>query len=319
MKGFQSQFKDKLHEYVAFRESLGFSYSHHRYLLLFDEYCHTFYPNEVDLTRQLVHGWLKSEIKSGGKAISNKQAAIRSFAKYLGGDAYVLAESFCKDVRSFHPNLLTDSELAAFFSAADRLKKPRDPFFAETAGVLLRLLYTCGLRPTEVRNIKRSHIDFDTGEIFISKSKLSKDRIVVASNDMLALLKEYDGRRSSLCETTEEFFIHTNGNPITKEQLVDLVCRCWKDANPDVEPSLLPRLRPYDLRHQFASNVLHNWLDEGKNLYAQMPYLRAYMGHEDFRDTLYYVHILPERLLASANVNWEQIESAGLGEDVWSR
>lgn len=46
MKSFQSQFKDKLHEYVAFRESLGFSYSHHRYLLLFDEYCHTFYPNE---------------------------------------------------------------------------------------------------------------------------------------------------------------------------------------------------------------------------------------------------------------------------------
>lgn len=319
MRRFQSQFSVKLHEYVTFRESLGFSYSHHRYLLLFDQYCLTFHPNNKELTRQLVIGWIKYEIESGRKAISNKQAAIRGFAKFHGGDAYILTESFCKETRTFKPTLLTSSELTAFFSAADLLEKPKDPFFAESAGVLLRLLYTCGLRPTEARKLKRSHINFDTGELFISKSKLSKDRIVVASNDMLELLKEYDCRRSLFCGKTEEFFIHTNGSHITKDQLVDLVCKCWKDANPDVEPSLLPRLRPYDLRHQFASTVLHNWLNEGKNLYAQLPYLRAYMGHEDFRDTLYYVHILPERLLASVNVDWDQIESVGLGDEVWNR
>ena len=48
-----------------------------------------------------------------------------------------------------------------------------------------------------------------------------------------------------------------------------------------------------------------------------LPYLRAYMGHEDFRDTLYYVHILPENLLTSKNVDWNQIESVGLEETIW--
>ncbi len=49
-----------------------------------------------------------------------------------------------------------------------------------------------------------------------------------------------------------------------------------------------------------------------------LPYLRAYMGHEEFRDTLYYVHILPENLLSSDRVDWEQIESVGLEDSIWS-
>lgn len=80
---------------------------------------------------------------------------------------------------------------------------------------------------------------------------------------------------------------------------------------------MLPHLRPYDLRHRFASAVLQRWIDDGKNIYAMLPYLRAYMGHEDFRHTLYYVHILPGNLLSSKGVNWDQIESVGLKEKVW--
>ena len=40
-----------------------------------------------------------------------------------------------------------------------------------------------------------------------------------------------------------------------------------------------------------------------------LPYLRAYMGHEKFEDTAYYIHILPDRLLKSPGVDWESIAS----------
>jgi hypothetical protein len=43
------------------------------------------------------------------------------------------------------------------------------------------------------------------------------------------------------------------------------------------------------------------------------------MGHEDIKDTLYYIHILPENLLSSKGVNWQQIESVSLEEDIWNR
>ena len=64
-----------------------------------------------------------------------------------------------------------------------------------------------------------------------------------------------------------------------------------------VDPKELPRVRAYDLRHRFASVVLQGWIDEGKNLYVMLPYLRAYMGHQSFSDTVYFmVRILPVRV-----------------------
>lgn len=101
---------------------------------------------------------------------------------------------------------------------------------------------------------------------------------------------------------------------------VDRTCKsCWAAAHPEVDPKLLPRLRPYDLRHRFASTVLQRWMDEGRNLYAMLPYLRAYMGHEKFSDTAYYIHILPERLMVSPGVQWENIDRIGMEVDIWAR
>ena len=142
--------------------------------------------------------------------------------------------------------------------------------------------------------------------------------MIVVSADVLEMLSRYRRRRNMFAKKEiDNFFIHTNGSPITSEQLTDLFWKCWKEANSDIPEGLLPRARVYDLRHRFASAVLQKWIDEGKNIYAMLPYLRAYMGHEDFRDTLYYVHILPENLLTSKNVDWNQIESVGLEETIW--
>lgn len=114
-------------------------------------------------------------------------------------------------------------------------------------------------------------------------------------------------------------FIHTDSSALKSWQLTELVKSCWAAAHPEVDPKLLPRLRPYDLRHRFASTVLQRWLDEGRNLYAMLPYLRAYMGHEKFSDTAYYIHILPERLMVSPGVQWENIDRIGMEVDIWAR
>lgn len=183
--------------------------------------------------------------------------------------------------------------------------------------VLIRILYACGLRPNEGRKIRTKDIDFITGEILITKTKRNKERIVVASDDMLALLKQYRQKRELFAHDNECFFIHGDARPIESYQLRDYVRRCWKNANPEIDESSLPNLRPYDLRHRFASSVLQKWIDEGKNLYAMLPYLRAYMGHVRFEDTLYYIHILPERLVSSQGVRWDVIDSIGLEGGIW--
>ena len=41
---------------------------------------------------------------------------------------------------------------------------------------------------------------------------------------------------------------------------------------------------------------------------AMIPRLRSYMGHEHIESTLYYVHLLPQRLSSSAGVDWNGLE-----------
>ena len=73
----------------------------------------------------------------------------------------------------------------------------------------------------------------------------------------------------------------------------------------------------YFFRHRYASTVLQKWLSEGRDLYAMLPYLSAYMGHEDFSYTAYYIHLLPENLLNSAGVDWSVIDAVNPEVDVW--
>ena len=65
----------------------------------------------------------------------------------------------------------------------------------------------------------------------------------------------------------------------------------------------------YDLRHRFASAILNRWIDEKRDLYAMLPYLRAYMGHFDLSATAYYIHLLPESLVKSNGIDWAALES----------
>ena len=60
----------------------------------------------------------------------------------------------------------------------DHLPETEDILRRCTAAVLLRLIYTCGLRPGEGLRLKRKNVNLDTGEILITETKLKKERVV---------------------------------------------------------------------------------------------------------------------------------------------
>jgi len=239
-------------------------------------------------------------------------------ALYIGNGAYILPTSAVSKQPICTPYILTDDELSRVFAAADNIKmRSTSRMLKAMFPTLLRLVYTCGLRPNEARLIKRSNINFTTGELLIEGSKSRKERIVVMSDDMLLQCRKYDIARTIVNPKSEYFFVRDDGTPVPNHQLFGTLKRCWKQANPDTPPNMLPKLRPYDLRHRFASAVLQKWLDEGRDLYAMLPYLRAYMGHENFSDTAYYIHLLPENLLNSQSVDWGIIDTANPEVSIW--
>ena len=161
------------------------------------------------------------------------------------------------------------------------------------------------MRPNEGRELERHNINFDTGEILITKTKRHKERMVVMSDDMLNLCKRYDDVRNSFGNSTF-FFPVSNGNPFTNRRMNDLFVDCWRLSYP--KAITLPDVRVYSLRHRFASVVLNRWLDEGKDLYAMLPYLSSYMGHDSLSETAHYIHILPENLTKSAGIDWSAFD-----------
>lgn len=317
MSDFYSGFAPLIENYLEIRSVMGYSKDHAKWLKFFDRFCSEHYPELDCLTKEVVRGWISHEVAVGRSALLSKATAIRMFAKYQGNDAYMLPTKAIPQKRAYSPYILTDAELSAFFDTVDALESRANPFLRETVSVLWRLLYTSGLRPREGRLIRCSDICFNTGEILITKAKRNKERIIVVSGEMLEMCKAYNVQRSAAAGGCEYFFVTFDGLPLKNTQLYHWFRRCWAEANPGIPPHLLPNLRQYDLRHRYASTILQKWLDDGHNLYAMLPYLRTYMGHEKFEDTAYYIHILPENLLKSPGVDWDRLDQLVPEVGVW--
>lgn len=317
MKTFTSRLAPIIKEYLEFRTTLGYTNTHEYYLAMFDAYCSEYHPELETLTKESVRGWLNYEALRGRSVVAGFFGSIRALALYMGNGAYIMPTTTMPKKPTLIPYMMTDDELLRLFVAVDNIKGQTDRLLKTMAPTLFRLMYTCGLRPPEARLIKRSNINFSTGEILIEKTKSNKERIIVMSDDMLEQCRNYDSVRIIVNIQSEYFFARSDGTPIPPHQLRHLLQRCWQQANPDVPSNMLPKIKPYDLRHHFASTVLQKWLNDGRDFYAMLPYLRAYMGHEHFSHTAYYIHLLPEKLLSSSGVDWSAIDLVNPEVGVW--
>jgi integrase len=309
---FKSVFAEKFDAMLEFRTARGFkAEAYHGRLLKFDRYCVAGSVAEPMLTQDLVFDWLDSNA-----ALSNlpsNATAIRQFGKYLcaiGDDAYVLPEKFAGHKNTKPPYIFTDAELTVLFAEIDRLPATdNEPFLNEMVPTLFRLTYTCGLRPNEGRELLKENVNLNTGEVLIVRTKQKKERLVVMSDDMLAMCREYNARRNIFGSSNPCFFPANEGGALASARVYATFNKAWNAA---VRVTGNPRpqaVRVYDLRHRFASACLNRWLDEGENLMVMLPYLRTYMGHNTLDETAYYIHILPENLVKSPGVDWNALNA----------
>lgn len=240
-------------------------------------------------------------------------SVIRKFAIYMngiGGDAYILPEKMYGSNASFVPYIFTDDELQQLFMEIDAIcPSAAQPYKHVVLPVMFRMIYTCGLRPTEARLLRTDNVYLESGEVLITGTKRNRDRIIVMSEDMRTLCADYNEQRRFFSPDSAFFFPGADGMAFASATVAREFCRCWKKANPDTPKENLPAVRVYDLRHRFASAAVQRWLDEGADLNAKLPFLRAYMGHSSFSQTAYYIHLLPANLTASRAVDWSVFDA----------
>ena len=322
MSDFTSSFAAQIEEMLSLRVSMGRSPRTHReHLLNFDRFCSLHFPYVTELSQEMALRWMEKRPGENARGQQARASAIRCLSSYLdamGIPAYILPDRFVGGNSDFTPYIFNDEELTALFSAIDSFPPTsRHPFLHLILPVFFRLVYTCGLRPREGRELLHKNIHFETGEILIAQTKGYKDRMVVMSDDMWELCRAYEQKRHIFAPGNAYFFPDTDGGALPGPWLNKQFQKCWAAANPGRDVGTLPGVRIYDLRHRFASATLNRWLDEKKDLHAMLPRLRAYMGHTELSGTAYYIHLLPENLVKSAGIDWNSFTDILPEVDVW--
>lgn len=309
MDDYNSCFSEYIRGMLDSRKVLG--YSNEAYgasLRSFDRYCTEQHPECRKLTEHLVMPWLLKD-NNDTKGIRARASAIRQLAQYMnmsGENAYLLPDRYFGNPKPKETYIFSDAELASLFSMIDSFPgNEKVPYSRQMLPVLFRLIYTCGLRPREGRELRRENINLSTGELFITNTKKKKERFVVMSDDMLAVCRKYEKMRQFFYKDNPYFFPGGPSGPMDSQWLNRQFHKCWVRANPDIPECQLPHARIYTLRHQFASANLNRWLDEGKDLNAMLPRLRAYMGHYTLAETAHYIHLIPESLSKNRGMDWD--------------
>lgn len=192
------------------------------------------------------------------------------------------------------PHIFTSQELSDFFKAVDACEA--SPFSTGrhlVIPVFFRLLYCCGLRSSEARLLQVSDVNLETGTVFIRESKGHKDRIIYLSDDMLHLCTIYDEKIQFYYPNRMAFFPNQKGSFYNRSLVGHWFHLFWDNLSVAKTSTGNPP-RVHDFRHTFSVNRMNQWVKEGKDINAYLPYLSMYLGHANQADTNYYLHLVPE-------------------------
>lgn len=288
---------ERIDDFITYKRSLGYVYdTQERYLRHYQRHMEERYPH-LDLPDKASTDCFLDKYREQPGGLYNAMAPLREFARYLFQlgyrDAYLVPPKQMPKLHPEPPYFFSEKELSAFFRECDS-------YYAENPGprargivmpALFRMLYCCGLRPKEARELPTGNVCLAKKQIDILQSKGPKSRRIFVSNELASYLANYDSCITAMFPKRTYFFPRNTDTPYSVQALCYNFAVIWRKAFPDCAGSL-PHL--YDFRHHFAWASINRWAREGTDVNAMLPYLMRYMGHNCIKHTLYYFRFVPD-------------------------
>jgi len=210
---------------------------------------------------------------------SRYHSSLKGFFSYLYQNKYITGNPVDKipspKLSKKLPEVLTINEMDAILSQPDINDK-----FGLRDKALLELFYACGLRVSELINLKISGLYFKE-EIIRVFGKGSKERLVPIGNSAIKWISEYLRQSRPLLEKKSKsenyLFLNIRGTKLSRMGVWKIVDRYVKKAKIDKE------VHPHTFRHSFATHLLEG----GADLRA----VQEMLGHADISTTQIYTHI----------------------------
>jgi integrase/recombinase XerD len=199
-------------------------------------------------------------------SIRLRHAAIRFFFAEVLGRPISLEEIPLKKKEKKLPRVLSVEKIKKIIEDTDNLKHQ----------LLVKMMYSTGMRLSELLNLKREDIDFDRKLINVKVGKGKKDRVTLLSEnikiDLLKYYSKYDfkskyvfeGRNGKYSKKTVQKVLDTLGMKVGM------------------------RVHPHMLRHSFATHLLEQGTD--------LRHIQRLLGHSDVKTTEIYTHVANKEL-----------------------
>lgn len=295
-RGFAGQWAHLFEEFIAFKHSLGYLLpedSVRKYRLL-SHHIASFPADARVLTAEMVEAFLDPGCRAPG-TVWVRRNTVKQFALFLRGrgiDCWQPPGRFdAIPAPRFDPRIITSQEMAKVIAVADAMSpSPSSPSGAAIYGMLLRMLWCCGLRIGEALHLRVGDVDLDAAVITVHKAKGDKTRLVPMSPSLTDHASRYAGRLGLGAEDPQAFFYpsarcghYQPTGVLRRVQSFMLQAGVTTDG---VRP---PRL--HDIRHSFAVAALAKMHADGMDTYTCLPLLATFLGHRTIAGTEYYLRL----------------------------
>ena len=233
--------------------------------------------DKIDI--ELVRKYLRKlyENKYSSRSISRKVSSLKSYFKYLESEG-IIKDNFMRlisnpKIEKTLPNYLNYEDLEKLLAFPDRSNK-----YGLRDALILEMLYSSGVRVSELANMKLNDIDFKERKILIL-GKGNKERYVYYGSKCAELLDKYlklDHRDSPY------LLIGKRSDRLNEREIRSIVIDTAKKAGIEVHVS------PHTLRHTYATHMLNDGAD--------LKSVGDLLGHESLSTTQIYTHVSNERL-----------------------
>jgi integrase/recombinase XerD len=295
-------------EFLAFKRSLGYCYTEReRQLRSF----HRFVKSQLNgkasvIWSTAIDAWVMRPAVRTARTRAGDLSVVRQLCLYRrrrDPQAFV-PELLTAVRRKFLPYLLSHAEVQMTLRATRRYRGRGWP--GETMYVLVLILYCTGLRIGEALRLRLADLDLKAGTFLIRESK-GRTRFVAFGDDLVQRISQYLRKRAVWLQpdrSSQVLLLDLRGQALSVKRASRLIRKLWrglglKPARGRVGP------RPYDFRHAFARGRLTAWYRQGVDLHARLPWLSAYLGHDDLLGTETYLHATPQ-LLRTASGRFEK-------------
>lgn len=226
------------------------------------------------------------------KSIKRYLSTIKNFYIFIeseGIEKNIIGKIYIPKAEKYLPEYLTIEEINKLLNSFNEYdeKDIRDK-------AILEIMYSCGLRVSEVVNLELKDINLEEKIVKII-GKGNKQREVPIRKEALNYVLIYNEkvRKNIVKNKSKNFlFLTKNGNKISRQYIFKMI----KEKADEV--GIKKNISPHTLRHSFATHLLSKGAD--------LKTVKEILGHENIETTQIYTHLADEKILNEYDKIWNK-------------